>query len=124
MGRTDTPQDGKIKVSARVLNMDKNGTIIRRLNSLEGEISALKNFLNLLVVADRALGGQITRQTKETVRHSKKQRYVMEKMVEAGANYEERLRRIETQVSLLFASAHKMDTLLKTKKDRHVSGDF
>jgi len=122
MGRTDTPQDGKIKVSARVLNMDKNGTIIRRLNSLEGEISALKNFLNLLVVADRALGGQITRATKENILHSKAQKRTLEKAVEAGVNYEERLCRIERQVSQLFDSVHRQSAILKTKKDRHRLG--
>jgi len=103
--------------------MDKNGTI-KRLNLLEGEIAGLRNFLNLLVVADRALGGQITRQTKETVRHSKKQRYVMEKMVEAGANYEERMNRVERQISGIFNTIHRIEDLMATKQDRHVSGDF
>ena len=102
--------------------MDKNGTI-KRLRLLEVEVAGLKNFLNLLVVADRVLDGQITRATKQNILHSKAQKRTLEKAVEAGVNYEERLRRIERQISGIFDSIHRIEDLMATKQDRHVSGD-
>jgi len=97
--------------------MDKNGTN-KRLSLLEVEVAGLKNFLKLMAVADRSLSDQIKRETIQSKLHSRAQKRTLKKAVDAGVNYEERMDRVERQISLLFDSIHRIDALLKTKQDR------
>jgi len=101
--------------------MDKNGTN-KRLSLLEVEVAGLKNFLKLMAVADRSLSDQIKRETSQSKLHSRAQKRTLEKAVNAGVNYEERLCRIERQISQLFDAVHRQSAILKTKKDRHRLG--
>ena len=84
-----------------------------RLAYLEERISFIDNFLHLLVSADKSLRDQLTSQKKENIRHGSKTKRVLIKSVEAGADMEERIDRIERQVSLLFQRIDVLEVLSK-----------
>lgn len=84
-----------------------------RLQRLEEKVAFINNFINLLAVGDRSLRDQLNRQKSENIQHSKKQRYVLSKAVDAGSDVEERLGRTERQISTLFDTMHRHEEIIK-----------
>jgi len=74
--------------------------------------------MNLLVVGDRSLGSEIRRNKRENVLHSKAQKRTLEKTVSTVSDVEQRLTRVETQISNLFDTAGRIEQLLKTKMNK------
>jgi len=89
-----------------------------RLDEMEADLAFCSNFLNLLVVADNSLRGEIGRNRRESVLHSKAQKRTLEKTVSTVSDIEERLTRVETQISVLFDTAGRIEQLLKSKANK------
>jgi len=90
------------------------------MTKLEDQVKFLNNFIQLLAVKDKTLGDQLNRQKSENIRHSKASKHTIKKVVDAGAGYEERLGRVERQISTLFDAAHRLEELLKSKQTKTI----
>jgi len=84
-----------------------------RLQRLEERVAFIYNFIQILAVKDKSLRAQLERQKSETLRHSSKQKHVLGKAVDAGAGMEERLGRVERQISTLFDTMHRHEEIIK-----------
>ena len=87
-----------------------------RLDKMESELSHCSNFLNLLVVGDNCLGSEIRRNKRDNILHSKAQKRTLAKTVENVADMEERLIRVEKQVSHIFGRLNKFEALIKSSQ--------